>query len=43
MEYKTGERKNPIMAPFAASLSPKDTEDLAAYFSQLPDGLYRKP
>lgn len=33
-DYKTGERKNPIMAPFAAGLSPQDMEDLAAYFAQ---------
>lgn len=33
-DYKSGERKNPIMAPFAANLSPQDMEDLAAYFAQ---------
>ena len=33
-DYKSGERKNPIMAPFAANLSDRDMEDLAAYFSQ---------
>lgn len=32
--YKTGERKNPLMAPQAANLSRRDIEDLAAYFSQ---------
>lgn len=41
-EYKNGERKNPIMAPFAAQLSPKDIDDIAAYFASLP-GLFRKP
>ncbi len=33
-DYKSGARKNPIMAPFAMSLSPRDMEDLAAYFAQ---------
>lgn len=33
-DYKSGERKNPIMAPFAASLSPQDMEDLAAHFAR---------
>ena len=33
-DYKSGERKNPIMAPFSAGLSPQDMEDLAAYFAQ---------
>lgn len=32
--YKSGARKNPIMAPQAANLSQRDIEDLAAYFSQ---------
>jgi cytochrome c553 len=32
-QYKTGKRKNPIMAGFAANLSEKDMADLAAYFS----------
>jgi cytochrome c553 len=36
-EYKTGERKNPIMAGFAATLSDDDIEDLAVYYSSLPD------
>ena len=31
--YKSGTRKNPIMAPMAANLSQRDMEDLAAYFS----------
>ncbi|MFL6649748.1 MAG: c-type cytochrome [Sulfurifustaceae bacterium] len=43
MEYKNGERKNPIMAPFAAQLSPRDMEDLAAYFSTRPNGLFQRP
>jgi cytochrome c553 len=32
-EYKSGARKNPIMAPMAANLSQRDIEDLAAYYS----------
>ena len=36
-EYKAGDRKNPIMAGFAGTLSDADIEDLAAYFSSLPD------
>ncbi len=33
-DYKTGERKNAIMAPQAANLTKRDIEDLAAYFSR---------
>ena len=32
--YKAGTRKNAIMTPMAASLSQRDMEDLAAYYSQ---------
>ena len=32
-QYKSGKRKNAIMAGFAGALSDKDMEDLAAYFS----------
>jgi cytochrome c553 len=42
-EYKNGNRKNPIMAPFAAKLSAQDMEDIAAYFSGLPKGVAFKP
>lgn len=31
--YKSGTRKNPVMAPMGANLSQRDMEDLAAYFS----------
>lgn len=31
--YKSGKRKNPIMAPLAATLTPQDIANLAAYFS----------
>ena len=34
--YKSGTRKNAIMAPTAANLSQRDMEDLAAYFSRQP-------
>lgn len=37
-EYKLGERKNPIMVGFAGTLSDADIDNLAAYFSSLPDG-----
>lgn len=33
-DYRSGARKNPIMAPQAANLSPRDIEDLAAYYSK---------
>lgn len=33
--FKSGERKNPIMAPMAQPLSDQDMEDLAAYYSSL--------
>lgn len=32
-DYKSGGRKNPIMAPFAANLSPRDMDDLASFFA----------
>lgn len=32
-DYQSGARKNPIMAPMAANLTPRDIDDLAAYFS----------
>jgi cytochrome c553 len=32
-DYKSGARKNPIMAPMAAPLTVRDIEDLAAYYS----------
>ena len=31
--YKNGKRKNPIMQGQVANLSPRDIQDLAAYFS----------
>ncbi len=35
--YKKGERKNPIMAGFVTTLSDQDIENVAAYFSSLPE------
>ena len=32
-DYKSGARKNAIMAPTAANLTVRDIEDLAAYYS----------
>jgi len=32
-DYKSGARKNAIMAPMVANLSTRDIEDLAAYYS----------
>jgi cytochrome c553 len=40
-DYKSGARKNPIMAPMAAPLSKRDMADLAAFYSQ-QKGLYVK-
>jgi cytochrome c553 len=40
-DYKTGARKNPIMAPQAANLSRRDMEDLAAFYSR-KQGLVQK-
>ena len=34
-QYRSGERKNAIMAGFAANLSDDDIEDLAAWFASL--------
>jgi cytochrome c553 len=42
-EYKNGDRKNPIMVPFASQLSAQDMEDIAAYFASLPKGVVFKP
>lgn len=38
-DYKSGARKNAIMAPQAASLTQQDIEDLAAYYSS-QEGLF---
>jgi cytochrome c553 len=41
--YQTGARKNAVMAPFAAQLSQRDMEDLAAYYATRPNGLAVRP
>ena len=38
-DYKSGARKNPIMAGFAATLSDKDIQNVAAYYSSQPPTL----
>ena len=40
--YKSGERKNPIMAGMVAALSDEDIADLAAYFAR-QKGLHDTP
>jgi cytochrome c553 len=35
-DYKSGDRKNPIMAGFAKALSNEDIENLAAYYGAQP-------
>jgi cytochrome c553 len=35
-DYKTGARKNPVMGAMASTLTPKDIDDLAAYFAAQP-------
>ena len=41
-DYKSGARKNPIMAGFAAALTDKDIENLAAYYASQPAVVTRK-
>jgi cytochrome c553 len=41
-DYKSGARKNPIMAGFAATLSLKDIENVAAYYASQPPVLVVK-
>lgn len=36
--FKSGERVNPIMYPFASALSAQDMRDIGAYFSTKPSG-----
>jgi len=40
LEYKNGERTNPIMAGFAANLTEQDREDLAAFYASQKGPLY---
>ena len=37
-DYKTGVRRNPIMAGLSAALSKQDREDLAAWYASQGDG-----
>jgi cytochrome c553 len=37
-EYKTGERKNPIMAGFAGQLTDEDVVNVSAFYASLPGG-----
>ena len=39
-DYKSGKRANPIMKGFASTLSRKDMEDLAAWFSSQKSALH---
>ena len=39
-DYKSGKRQNPIMKGFASTLSKKDMEDLAAWFSSQKSTLH---
>ncbi len=38
-DYKSGARKNPIMAGMAAGLTQKDIDDVAAYYASQPAAL----
>lgn len=38
-DYKSGKRSNPIMKGFAATLSNKEMDDLAAWFASQPSNL----
>jgi len=40
LAYTTGERKNAIMAGFAAALTAQDRADLAAWFASQGNGVY---
>jgi cytochrome c553 len=35
-DYKSGQRKNPVMAGFASALSKQDIDNLAAYYGSQP-------
>lgn len=41
-DYKSGARKNPIMAGFAGTLTDKDIENVAAYYAAQPPVLASK-
>lgn len=39
-DYKTGKRKNPIMAGFAAALGRADIDNLSAYYASQPAAVF---
>ena len=41
-DYKSGARKNPIMAGFAGALTAQDIDNLAAYYASQPPVLARQ-
>jgi cytochrome c553 len=41
-DYKSGARKNPIMAGFAGALTAKDIDNVTAYYASQPPVLVRK-
>jgi len=41
-DYKSGQRTNPIMKGFAAALSQKDIEDIAAWFASRKSALHEQ-
>jgi len=41
-DYKSGARKNPIMAGFTAALSNDDIDNLAAYYAAQPASVHDK-
>jgi cytochrome c553 len=41
-DYKSGDRKNPIMAGFAKPLSRQDIDNLAAYYAAQPPAVWFK-
>ena len=41
-QYKTGKRKNAVMAGFAAALTKQDIQDLSTYFASQPSVLNKK-
>jgi len=42
-DYQAGRRKNPIMGGMAAPLTPKDIDNLAAYYAAQPAVLANRP
>jgi cytochrome c553 len=42
-DYKSGQRKNAIMQGMAAPLTPKDIEDVAAYYASQPAAVFTHP